>query len=77
MLRLQETGQIESVVVTPYPTTQTPDAKYNVLRMIGKKTSMQAIYYEADTDVDPNEYEEHVRRLLKIDFDFVLTEIKE
>lgn len=77
LLRLQENGQIESVVVTPYPTTQTPDAKYNVLRMIGKKTSMQAIYYEADTDVDPNEYEEHVRRLLKIDFDFVLTEIKE
>lgn len=74
LLELQEKGQTETVVVAPYPSTQTPDAKYNVLKWIGKKTGMQAIYYEADTDAEPNEYEAHIRKLLKLDFDFVLTE---
>lgn len=77
LLELQEAGQEVTVVVAPYPSTQTPDAKYNVLKWMGKKTSMQAIYYESDTDVDPNEYERHIRKLLKLDFDFVLAEQKE
>ena len=77
LLELQEAGQEVTVVVAPYPSTQTPDAKYNVLKWMGKKTSMQAIYYESDTDVDPNEYEQHIRKLLKLDFDFVLAEQKE
>lgn len=71
---LQKSGQKETIIVTPYPSTQTPDAKYNVLKWMGKKTSAQAIYYESDTDVEPNEYERHARKLLKIDFDFVLEE---
>lgn len=77
LLDLQEKGNNETVVVAPYPSTQTPDAKYNVLKWMGKKTGMQAIFYEADADVEPNEYEEHVRKLLNLDFDFVLTEPKE
>lgn len=77
LLELQEKGYKETVVVIPYPTTRTPDAKYNVLKVIGKKTNGQAIYYESDTDVEPNEYERHVRKLLKFDFDFVLAEPKE
>lgn len=74
LLDLQEQGNKETVVVAPYPSTQTPDAKYTILKCIGKKTNMQAIYYEADTDVKPNEYESHVRRWLRLDFDFVLAE---
>jgi len=77
LLSLQEMGNKETVVVEPYPSTQTPDAKYNVLRLIGKKTSQPAIYYEADTDVEPNEYEGHIKRLYRLDFDFVLAESKE
>jgi hypothetical protein len=77
LLDLQEQGNKETVVVAPYPSTQAPDAKYNILKCIGKKTNMQAIYYEADTDVKPNEYESHLRRLYGLDFDFVLAEPKE
>ena len=77
LLALQEKGNNETVVVAPYPSTQTPDAKYNVLKWMGKKTGMQAIFYESDTDVKPNEYEGHIRKLLKLDFDFVLAEPQE
>jgi hypothetical protein len=77
LLKLQETGNTETIVVAHYPSTQMPDAKYNVLKSMGKKTNMQAIYYESDTDLEPNEYESHIRNYLKLDFDFVLAEPKE
>lgn len=76
LLEQQENGNTETVIVAPYPSTQMPDIKYNVLKFIGKQTSGQAIYYESDTDVEPNEYEGHVRKLLNLDFDFVLAETK-
>ena len=75
--QLQEHGNTETVYVDPYPSVSTPDVKYNVMKMLRKNTSMQAINYPADTDVEPNEYEGHIRKLLKLDFDFVLTEPKE
>lgn len=74
LVELQEKGQKETVLVEPYPSTSTPDAKYNVLKWLGKTTSMQAIYYEGDTDVEPNEYEMFFRKLYHLDYDFVLTE---
>ena len=77
LLTLQEKGQKETIIVEKFPKTQTPDAKYNVLKWFGKTTSKQAIYYESDTDVEPNEYEGHIRKLLKLDFDFVLAEPQE
>lgn len=77
LLEQQENGNTETVIVAPYPSTQMPDIKYNVLKFIGKQTSGQAIYYESDTDVEPNEYEGHVRKLLNLDFDFVLAEPQE
>lgn len=70
--QLQEQGNKETIVVKPYPSTATPDAKYTICKWLGKSTSMQAIYYEADTDVEPNEYEGHIRKLYHLDFDFVL-----
>lgn len=76
LISLQEAGNAETIVVEPYPSTATPDAKYNVLKCIGKKTNMQTIYYESDTDVEPNEYEGHIRKLLGLDFDFILAEPK-
>lgn len=72
LISLQEAGQSETVVVKKFPSTHMPDAKYNVLKWLGKSTSKQAIYYESDTDVEPNEYEGHIRKLLHLDFDFVL-----
>jgi hypothetical protein len=74
---LQEAGQKETVLVEPFPSTHTPDAKYNVLKWLGKSTTMPSIYYESDTGTDPNEYENHIRKLLKLDFDFVLAEPQE
>lgn len=74
LLKLQENGQTETVIVSPYPRTATPDVKYNVYKWLGKSTSMPAIYYEADTGTEPNEYESHVKKLLNLDFDFVLAE---
>ena len=74
LLEQQENGQKETVTVTPFPDTHTPDAKYNVLKWMGKQTGMQAIYYEADTDVEPNEYEYFYRKLYNLDFDFILAE---
>ena len=69
---LQEAGQKETVLVEPFPSTHTPDAKYNVLKWLGKSTTMPSIYYESDTGTEPNEYESHIKKLLKLDFDFVL-----
>ena len=72
--KLQETGNTETVIVTPFPIIHTPDVKYNVLKLLGKKTPMPAIYYESDASSEPNEYESHIRHLLNLDFDFVLNE---
>lgn len=77
LISLRDAGNMETVTVAPYPIIHTPDVKYNVLKWMGKKTSMPAIYYEADADVEPNEYEGHVRKLLGLDFDFVLAEPKQ
>lgn len=69
---LQEFGNKETVYVNPLPSVATPDAKYNILKFFGKSTNMQAIYYFSDTGYEPNEYESHMRRLLQLDFDFIL-----
>ncbi len=70
---LQQAGQTGAVEVSPYPSTATIDAKYFVLKAIGKKTSQQHIYYESDTDTTPNEYASHLRKLYGYDFDIVLS----
>ena len=75
--QLQEQGNKETVYVDSYPSVCTPDVKYNVMKLFGKSSPMQAINYEADADVEPNEYEAHVRKWLKLDFDFVLAEPQE
>ena len=74
LMKLQESGQKATIVVEKFPSTHTPDAKYNILKWLGKSTSKQAIYYESDTDVEPNEYVSHIRKLLHLNFDFVLSE---
>ena len=72
LLQLQAEGNKETVVVAPFPTIHTPDAKYNVLKFLGRTTPMPAIYYESDASTEPNEYESHIKNLLKLDFDFIL-----
>ena len=76
LMKLQEKGQKETIVVEKFPSTHTPDAKYNVLKWLDKTTNMQAIYYESDTDTEPNVYESHIRKLYGLDFDFVLNNAK-
>lgn len=72
LLDLQQQGNKEQVVVEKYPSTSTLDSKYVFLNLLGKKTSQQTIFYESDTEEIPNEYEAHIRHLLKLDYDFVL-----
>lgn len=74
LLEWQTKGNKEQVVVERYPSSATIDSKYMVWKALGKTTNKQSIYYESDTDVDPNEYESHIRKLLGLDFDFVLNE---
>lgn len=69
---LQQEGHTKEVAVTPYPSTATIDAKYIVLKALGKKTSQQHIYYESDTNTTSNEYASHLRKLYGWDFDIVL-----
>lgn len=71
---LQKQGNKEMVCVEPYPSTRTIDAKYFVLKLFGKSTNRQTIFYESDAGLAPNEYEGHVKHLLGLDFDFVLCE---
>lgn len=77
LLSLNAQGQKETVVVKPLPSTSTPDAKYNILGLVGKETAKQAIYYETDTDTIPkNLFGERYRKLLNLDYDFVLAKSK-
>lgn len=77
LISLQEAGNKETVKVEKFPSSHTQDAKYNILKLFGKKTSKQGIYYEADASTEPNEYEGHIRKLLHLDFDFVIEEPKQ
>lgn len=72
LLTLQEQGNKEIVYVQKFPSTHSQDAKHTILSWLGKPSATQAIYYESDTDIEPNEYESHIRHLYNLDFDFVL-----
>ena len=71
---LKDKGQKEIVKVSPLPVPYTEDPKHLILNLLGKDTPMSVLYYISDTDVVPNEYEYHMKRVLELDFDFVLTE---
>jgi len=73
LTELQKKGNTETVEVEPYANMRTIDAKYTILKWLGKKNNLKPyLYYEADTDVTPNEYEDHYRKVYGLDFDFVL-----
>lgn len=72
LLKLRDMGQEETVTVSPLPVPYTEDVKHRLLTALGKDTPMSVLYYISDTDTVPNEYESHVKHLLKLDFDFVL-----
>lgn len=69
---LRDAGQKETVVVEPLPVPYTEDAKHFVLGLLGKETERSVLYYISDTETDPNEYEYHMKKVLNLDFDFVL-----
>lgn len=69
---LRDKGQKETVTVAPLPVPYTEDVKHRLLTALGKDTPMSVLYYISDTDTVPNEYEGHMKHLLKLDFDFVL-----
>jgi hypothetical protein len=69
---LRDKGQKETVKVSPLPIPYTEDTKHLLLQLLGKDTPMPVLYYVSDADVEPNEYEYHLKKVLKLDFDFVL-----
>lgn len=71
---LRDKGQKETVEVSPLPVPYTEDPKHLLLHLLGKNTPMSVLYYISDTDVVPNEYEYHMKRVLNLDFDFILAE---
>lgn len=77
LIELRENGNTETIIVQPFPSTHTSDAKYNTLKLFRKKTSMPTVYYESDTDYKPNEYEYYIKKLYNLNFDFLLDDKKE
>ena len=47
-----------------------------ILHLFGKETSPSVLYYISDTRSEPNEYEFHMKKVLNLDFDFVLADEK-
>ena len=72
LLELKEKGQTGTVEVEPLPVPYTEDVKHFVLSRLGKDTPKSVLYYISETDTIPNEYEYHMKRVLDLDFDFVL-----
>ena len=71
---LRDKGQTETVTVTPLPVPYTEDVKHFVMTRLGKDTPKTVLYYISDTDTVPNEYEYHMKRVLNLDFDFVIAQ---
>jgi hypothetical protein len=71
---LRDKGQTEIVTVTPLPVPYTEDVKHFVMTRLGKDTPKTVLYYISDTDTVPNEYEYHMKRVLNLDFDFVIAQ---
>lgn len=74
LCELRDVGQRERVEVSPLPVPYTEDPKHLVLHLLGKETPRSVLYYISDTDKEPNEYVYHMRRVLHLDFDFVIAE---
>jgi hypothetical protein len=75
LCELRDTGQTETVTVDPLPVPYTEDVKHFVMTRLGKDTPKTLLYYISETDTVPNEYEHHLKRVLNLDFDFVLAEV--
>lgn len=71
---LRDNGQTGTVMVDPLPLPYTEDVKHFVMTRLGKDTPKTMLYYTSETDTIPNEYECHLKRVLNLDFDFVLAE---
>ena len=72
LLELKEKGQIGAVKVEPLPIPYTEDVKHFVLSRLGRESSKSMLYYISETDTVPNEYEYHMKRVLDLDFDFII-----
>lgn len=69
---IRDQGQKETITVAPLPVPYTEDPKHLVFHLLGKETPQPMLYYISEADTIPNEYEYHMKRVLNLDFDFVL-----
>ena len=74
LLQLKAEGNEDTVCVERYPSSASIDTKYMVMKLFGRKSPKQALYYEADTSTKPNPYMGYVQDYLDLDFDFVICE---
>lgn len=70
--RFRDRGNTSVVYVDVLPIPYTYDVKYNVIQIFGKKGNRPVLYYISDTDKKANEYEAHMKKLYKLNYDFVL-----
>lgn len=73
---LRDKGQKGTVIVDQLPIPYTEDPKHFILHLFGKETSESLLYYISDTKTEPNEYEFHMKKVLNLDFDFVIADEK-
>jgi len=72
--QLNKNGVKGVVIVKPLSVPYTIDIKYNLLKIIGKKQNQKPLlYYISDTDISPNEYNNHLRRVYGFNFDIILS----
>ena len=71
---LRDKGQTGIVTVDPLPVPYTEDVKHFVMTRLGKDTPKAVLYYISEADTVPNEYGYHMKRVLNLDFDFVLSD---
>lgn len=69
---LRDKGQTGIVTIDPLPIPYTEDVKHFVMTRLGKDSPKTVLYYVSETDTVPNEYEYHMKRVLNLNFDFVL-----
>lgn len=71
---LRDNGQTGTVIVDPLPLPYTEDVKHFVMTHLSDDSPKTMLYYISETDTVPNDYEYHLKRVLNLDFDFVLAE---
>lgn len=71
LLKMQEEGITGTLAIDKIENPRTIDVKYMVLKMIGKSTNKQSLFYYSDVEQTPNDYSTFVPKAYHLGFDIV------